>query len=335
MKRLYRLYKLLNRNSPLFSAKLSLYLCVFIAIGGIGLGAYEDSITILTNGLIALADIFSSLIFFTAINNSIKSPDIIFNYGYGKYESLGIVISSVITLSLSSFTIYKVVNNFGSNEHIGNSLILIAFSVFISVSMLEMSRILKKASSKFHNPILKYDSDVWKNDFYMEIGIILSLLIGFVLSYLQLDKIARYVDSSVALFILGYALRTPIKHSKNAINQLLDRTLPENIQFELLGVIAENMHNFCEFKRIHTRQSGKDIFIELDVIMPYDYTLEQAYLAEKEIEKSFKKIYPTSIPRLYATPCIRDCHVNDKVNCPVKIALNKKISKKMHNLIIL
>ena len=33
----------------------------------------------------------------------------------------------------------------------------------------------------------------------------------------------------------------------------------------------------CEFKQVHTRQSGKDIFVEIDIIMPFDATIDTKF----------------------------------------------------------
>ena len=84
----------------------------------------------------------------------------------------------------------------------------------------------------------------------------------------------------------------------------------------------------CEFKTVHTRQSGKDIFIELDIIMPYDYTLEEKFELEKDLKKEIMKKFPTSIPILYVVPCKRDCIYQGKRQCPVKIADSKRNKQK-------
>ncbi len=74
-------------NSPRLSAVVSMVACVILALSGIALGFLEDSLAIRTNGLVAAIDVINSIILVAAINRSIRTPDYIFNYGYGKYES--------------------------------------------------------------------------------------------------------------------------------------------------------------------------------------------------------------------------------------------------------
>ncbi len=83
-----------NRNSPLFVARLSFLVSVLIALMTFLLGWLEDSLFYKANGLIALTDIVNSAILLTAVAHSNREPDSFFNYGYGKYESFGIFVSS-------------------------------------------------------------------------------------------------------------------------------------------------------------------------------------------------------------------------------------------------
>jgi divalent metal cation (Fe/Co/Zn/Cd) transporter len=76
----------------------------------------------------------------------------------------------------------------------------------------------------------------------------------------------------------------------------------------------------CEFKSVHTRQSGKDIFIEIDLVMPYDYRLEELYTLESTILDKLHGSFPTAIPRVYVTPCDRSCDHSTGTTCPVKRA---------------
>jgi divalent metal cation (Fe/Co/Zn/Cd) transporter len=177
-------------------------------------------------------------------------------------------------------------------------------------------------------PLLDYDADAWRNDSYIEFGVIINLIIGAFLGHYNLEKYATYIDSSAAIILVIFCLKVPLTHGKDALNQLLDRTLPESMQFDIIAVIAENINRMCEFKSTSTRRSGKDIFIEIDVVMPYDFTLEEAFKLEEDIHTSIKEKYPTALPRLYATPCQKDCIYDNSSHCPVKLALNSRNDNK-------
>ncbi|MBI5324095.1 MAG: cation diffusion facilitator family transporter [Ignavibacteriae bacterium] len=316
--------KYFDKSSAVFPSRISLIICTLLAIAGILIGVLENSLSVTANGLIAATEILSSILFLSAIKQSIRAPDYVFNYGYGKYESMAILAGTTLLSLLLIYTIIEAVKDFGNPYPVKNYFILISYSLLSFIILRKTAGFLRNSSKKFQMPLLEYDADVWKTDSLIELGVLVNLALGAVFSYFNYKIVGKYIDSATAVLLLSYSLKIQVTHGKSAVNQLLDHTLPENIQFDIISVIAENINRFCEFKKVHTRQSGKDIFIEIDVIMPLDFTLEDAYQLEKDFTTSLIKKYPTAIPRLYVTPCPKDCIHDGKSSCPVKIAMESK-----------
>jgi cation diffusion facilitator family transporter len=315
---------LFNRSTPLFATRISFLICLALAVFGILIGLSEGSLAVQTNGLIAAIDVLNSLLFIAAINQSIRQPDYVFNYGYGKYESLAVLSSAILLIVILVYTLIEAISDFGSPKPMGNHNVLLLLSGGSFICMVFMAKYLKKTAKRFHIPMIEYDSALWLTDSYFEIGVFINLLSGKLLTAFGYDSLAKIIDSSSAIILIFIALYVPMKHGKDALDQLLDRTLPEQIQFDIIAVIAENFNRMCEFKTVHTRKSGKDIFIELDIVMPYDFTLEQIHSLEKDIQSSLTTKYPTSYVRLYFTPCGRDCLHYGKDTCPIKAANKMK-----------
>ena len=179
-------------------------------------------------------------------------------------------------------------------------------------------RIQKRSAKKYGMPILEYDASLWKTDSYIELLVLVNLLVGFALQYFDARYIGLMVDSGVAIALTMFALIVPLQGSKNALNQLLDRTISDEVQMKFLSVITKNHKNICEFKAIHTRQSGKDIFVELDIVLPYDETMEYKDTLEKKIASEIKQINSNTVPRVYAVACNGKCIKDENIrNCPI------------------
>lgn len=306
-------------KSPIFTARLSMLISALLSIWGITLGVREGSLAVQTNGFLSAVDILYSFIFIAAVRQSMRNPDYTFNYGYGKYESLFLLGAGSMLTGLLGFTLYDTILHYGdSTKLVGNRLLLIGFSVASALIMLVMHNLQYKAAKKYKLPALEFDAKMWRVDTIVEFGVIINLIIGYILENSDYSVFAKYIDSSTAIVLVAYALIFPIKGAKSAFNQLLDRTVDDEIQFNILATVVDNINNFCEFKSLHTRQSGKDLFIELDVVMPYDFTIEQKFDLEKKMRDSIKAKYPNSIPRMYVVPCEKDCIIDGKCKCPVK-----------------
>ncbi|TNE32424.1 cation diffusion facilitator family transporter [bacterium] len=305
-------------DSPVFTTRISLLLTIFISIFGISLGVIEDSLAVKTNGIISALDILNSFLFLNAVNMSVRNPDYIFNYGYGKYESISILGSSILLLLVLGYTSIEAISNFGKTG-IGNSnyTILMIFSTVSFILMRYVYKVQKKSSRKYKMPILEYDALLWKTDSYIEIFVLINLVVGLLLQILGYRYIGLIVDSGVAILLTVLALKVPLKGSMDALNQLMDRTVSDDVQMRLLSVVTRNHKNICEFKAIHTRQSGKDIFVELDIILPYDETMKYKDDLEKKIANEIKAINPNTVPRVYAIACDGICLVENQRNCPI------------------
>lgn len=314
--------KLIDLNSPVFVSKLSLFVCILLSVFGILLGTSERSLAVQINGLIALVDVINALFFLSAVRHSVKMPDLFYNYGYGKYESLSVLVGATLLILITALALYETVMMLGEKTVESNYTLLLSFSAFSFILMYLMSRFQQRAAEKHKMPILEYDSKVWKNDSFLELGIVANLMAGAILFRQGFGNYADMLDSVTAVVLLAFALKVPIKYGRKALDELLDRTLPEEFQYDILACIVDNISKMCEYRGVHTRKAGRDIFIEVDVIMPYDITLEEAFQTEKAIQNSITEKYPTSILRLYVMPCSRDCVYHGKNNCPVKKSLN-------------
>lgn len=317
-----RIRWLFARSSPLLAVRIGVGISVVFAIVGIFLGATRDSLAVEINGLITAIDVVNSLLFLTALRQSVKSADTQFNYGYGKYESLGVLSSSLLLSLVLGYFLLEVVLRMLSPEPVlpnTEHFTLLLFSSFAAAILIGMARWQRANARRFGMPMLDYDADVWRVDSYMELGVVANLVLGWVLSLAGWSSVATFIDAITAVLLLIYALYVPLKHSKEAIDQLLDKTLPEEVKLFIIGVVAEHISQICEYRALHTRRSGKDIFIELDVVLPYDHNLEQAFEVESSMRAAILQRYPNAVVRLYAVPCSHDCELSGTRFCPAHL----------------
>lgn len=321
-----KLRKLLDRKTPAFASRVSVVACLGLGVLGVLLGNLEDSLAVQASGLVSAVDILNSLLFVTAVKQSLRSPDVIHNYGYGKFESLAILASSLLLSVVFLYTLSEAVINFGNGTVINNYPLLLLYSSAAFFLMRRMVALNRRYAKTFHMPMLSYDADLWRVDSYLELGVLANLVVGFALQHLGMEGASKVLDSATAVGLLAFSVKIPLSHAKDALDQLLDRTLPEEVQLTIIGVIAENISRICEFKNVHTRRSGKDMFIELDVVLPFDYSLEMAFEVENDVKKAITSHYPNAIVRLYVVPCNHDCIRDGQRFCPVHVRKEKNQS---------
>lgn len=313
-----RLSRFFQRNTPVYASTLSLTACVVLAVGSLLIGLVQRSLLVQTNGLLALVDIGNSLLFLAAVDRSTRSADLAFNYGYGKYESLAVLVSANLLVVMTIFTLLNSISMFEHPPEHSNTMLLGGWAALSFVIMRNTARRLERYARRFHQPMLEYDAALWRVDSIIEIAVVVGIAINGIAQIAGWYRAAVIIDGTLSVGLVLFTLKTPLQHGRQAFRQLLDRTLPDNMQYEILAVIAANTNRMCEFTSVHTRQSGRDIFIEIDLIMPYDYSLEELYALEEDMIEGLRTRFPTAIPRVYVQPCDRSCNLPAGTTCPVK-----------------
>lgn len=322
--------KLRARNAPLYISKVSILVFILTAVIFLSLGFALNILMFQAVAVILFIESICNFLQYRALKLSLRKPDYVFNYGYGKYESLSIFLSTIFN---SVYLLYLFIISFSYSTHIKivdfeglliGILILVILLIFIRLSVVQ-----KKQSQTYQIESLKSLRRRLKDLTIFIFSILVAFIIHFILLKLTNILYVLIFDYTYSILLIIINLKTPLSRVRNALDQLMDKNLPEYIQYDLIGIIAENLHRMCKFNTMHTRQSGNDLFIELDIILPWDYSIEQKYDLEKDIKSAILLKYPNSIIRLYVLPCDKECiDDNGCSNCPIKKKKSAKHEQK-------
>lgn len=293
---------------------------LFLSLGNIVFGVYLGQIFMIALGLSLIVLFAYILTLFFAESNKNKNPYYIFNYGYIKYESLFIIIHLFLSIFIAFiiFSYYVTMNKKNVIANIDNQLYTLIVIFFSSLIVIFLKKIFDKNLQTLKNVDLYFNYIIWKNVIILNFLSFISLCFTILFYQSNNSKFSNYLDYTLTILILAYNFITPIKNLNFAFNHLLEKTADDEKQFNILAVIVENIKNYCEFRSLYVRTAGKKLFIEIDIVLPYDYTIEQKYALERKFEEQIKAIYPNSITRLYVIPCSMECLRDGKFTCPIK-----------------
>lgn len=308
-----------KKDHPVYaSANALLYFSIF-SLFFLTLNLLIHNLIILSLTFITFINIFCSYFFYKAFSNNIREPDYVFNYGYGKYESLSIFLSAIFYLIALIYLIFFGIRNI----RIGSASIEIDIfaNILLLIYTIVIYYVYKTQKSNYQR--IRYQNLQINYKYYKKLTLVsISYFVLFssskILEYYEMNIVANVIESTTAIVGVTILLIKPLTEFKNAFDQLVDKNLPEHIQFDLIGVVAENLHRMCRFNTMHTRQSGNEKFIELDIVLPYNYSIDDKYKLENDLKEAILKKHPDSIFRLYVVPCDKDCEFKDGNKCPIK-----------------
>ena len=277
-------------------------------------GFLGRSSAMIADAVHSFSDFITDVIVLLFVKVSNKPADKDHAYGHGKYETLASTVVGCILLAVGimlayegGVKIYRVIQ--GEILPCPDKIAL--WAALASIALKELTyqftvRVGKKVNSQ------AVIANAWhhRSDALSSIGTGLGIGGAILLGdkWTVLDPIAAVL---VSIFIIIAA----VKIIKQALDELLEKSLDETVQNEIKAIIAEDK-DVSELHHLRTRRVGNHYAIEMHLRMPGATTLYEAHAHSMQLELKLKQrfgahthvgihIEPTKINGQYSSP--EDC----------------------------
>ena len=265
-------------------AKVTLLIFKFVA------GIISNSAAMIADAVHSLSDFITDVVVIVFVKISSKPQDKSHDYGHGKFETLATLIIGIALLFIGLMILYNGVSATYRCIWLGEELHrpgMIAFWAAI------FSIILKEAVYQytvFKGRNLNSQAviaNAWhhRSDAFSSIGTAVGIGGAIFLGdkWVVLDPIAAIV---VSVFIINVSLKIIIK----SINELLEKSLPDEIENEIIKV-AESFDMVKDVHDLRTRRIGNNIAIEMHLLMDGNLSLQCTHNTTELIESELRKKY--------------------------------------------
>ncbi len=265
-------------------ANVTLLIFKFVA------GIISNSAAMIADAVHSLSDFITDVVVIVFVKISSKPQDKSHDYGHGKFETLATLIIGIALLFIGLMILYKGVSATYRCIWLGEELHrpgMIAFWAAI------FSIILKEAVYQytvFKGKNLNSQAviaNAWhhRSDAFSSIGTAVGIGGAIFLGdkWVVLDPIAAIV---VSVFIINVSLKIIIK----SINELLEKSLPDEIENEIIKV-AESFDMVKDVHDLRTRRIGNNIAIEMHLLMDGNLSLQCTHNTTELIEAELRKKY--------------------------------------------
>jgi len=266
---------------------------------------------------ISLVGLIVSIILYYSIKLSTQPADLVHNYGYGKVENVcegmeGVVLIG-IALAMSS---QALVGLFHPNPI---KLPWVGFSTSVVNVLINFGGAfyIFKMAKRSGSPAIYAEGVHFKLEGFISGMIAIAFIVGMALHAKGLDALARHADPLTALIVSIAVIIPSCKLAKNSFFKLLDATVEEDSQMEILKQIARHIDKFCDFRELKTRTAGRKKFIEFKIIVPEDISFRMGHEIVSNIEKDIQGNIPYCEVNIKLEPCDKDCKFSRKgQRCP-------------------
>lgn len=254
---------------------------------------YTGSVSILAALVDSLVDIAASLTNLLVIRYSLQPADEDHAFGHGKAESLAALAQSMFISGSALFLLLTGIQNLVRPEEMRQPLVgivvtVVALACTLLLVTFQRWVVRKTRSQAVRADMMHYQSDVLMNG---------AILIALVLSWYGWHR----ADSLFALGIGIYILYSALRMCYEAVQSLLDKTLPEEERQTIIDIVkawpsVRGAHD------LRTRQSGPTRFIQIHLEMEDALPLAEAHQIADEVEQAILSRFPDSDVIIHQDP---------------------------------
>jgi cation diffusion facilitator family transporter len=260
----------------------------------VAIGLAANSLAIVSDGLHALLDVVTTLVFFWAVREAAKPPDEEHMYGHEKFESIGGFVGGLalaaVALLLIVEAVLKIVHGQGINsklEYAG----FIALGYTFCVDLFRVRTFLK---------VRKSESSTMKVAFYHSVADMSSTAIaflGFGLATLGFN----YADSISSMILGGLLTYLSVRLVWNGVMELTDsisKDVADMVRHEIVGT-----QGVCRLDALKIRKVAEKTFVNAIIEVPDYLDFEESHSLTTRIESDLKKQFGDCEVMIHAEPC--------------------------------
>jgi cation diffusion facilitator family transporter len=269
------------------------WLSIAAALATIALKSYAyyltGSVGLLSDAMESVVNLVAAILALIALWIASRPADENHHFGHGKVEYFSAGAEGVMIFIAAMLIIVSAVNRLMNPQPleslgIGLAITLVATAINGVVGVLVL-----RAGRRHRSITLVADGKHLLTDVWTSAGVIIGVGLVALTGWLPLDSI---VAIGVALNILwtGFGL---VRHS---LNGLMDRALPRDqealVHDSLRDIAAQYSPGEIAFHAIATRESGRQRFVSMHVLVPGDWTVTQGHDLLEHVESSIVAVLP-------------------------------------------
>lgn len=251
-------------------------------------GIFGRSSVLISDAINSIGDMATNVVVYVSAIFSRKEKDDEHPYGHEKYDSI-IAIFLGIAIAITAFEVGKaavvkfidlVFNDVAIATPAWYTLVAALLTILVKEVLF---RITIKDAKKAKSSALTAQAWDHRSDTIASFGASIGIL-GAMLGIGFLDPVASFI---IALFIL----RLGIKIIASGVSQVVDQAADESVE-QAIRKIVESYPDVCEIDMIKTRQFGLKLYVDLEICLDYNMTLEEAHEIAESIHDQIEDEIP-------------------------------------------
>ena len=216
-----------------------------------------------------------------------------YDYGMGKIDAFGSLVSATILflglIAILAGSINSIINPSSPSSILFFAILIKVVNVIIDIYLLNKQY---KVAKKGRSPMVESALIFLKKDLLTDLVVLITVAVAYIFRDVP---IIVYFEPIVCILCVIYVAVLNVKQIRKSVSNLLDKTLDEKTQMQIINCVTKIWADIDEFKGVRTRRSSHIIFIDLLVSFDDDKQYSEIYKVYEEFEQAVKEVLPDSI----------------------------------------
>lgn len=271
-------------GSPLLTAVV-----VTLILGGVKLAGalLTGSTAVLASAADSLADGAVSGFNLWMMGQAARPADEGHPYGHGKAEALASLAQALVlgglVFAIGQGAVQQLVGA-GAQTPV-MALPALGVMVFSMAGSLGISTFLTRAADRTGSLVLRSDAVHYRMDLYSGAAVMAGLVVTAATGEVRADAVA-------SLLVCGLMARDVVKLLRDAVDELMDRQLPDEERAVVEGVLTGFAPRIVNWHDLRTRRAGPSRFVQVHLVLAGDMRLIDAHALAHEIERAVEDALP-------------------------------------------
>ena len=255
---------------------------------------------LLSGSMLLVTDIFeyakgitASLIAWHILRRILRGDVVEYDYGPGKLEALGGLLASLVILSGLIGTAVMSIQRMLDPKELPTGFTLLG--VLIQVVGIGLNGWLWHKNARIaeasRSPLLEAQWRTNRADVFSNIGVLTALVLTILLRSFSW---AVYIDPVCALIFIIYASAAFLPLLRRSLDDILDKTLEEDLQMKILRRLTEHYEEYETFHGVQSRRAGSSMFVDIGLGFHPDKTVGEVLDAVNQIRLEVSSDIPGS-----------------------------------------
>ena len=288
------------KNSLTRYAWLSVGTAVFTIFLKMGAYLLTDSVGLLSDALEGFINLAAAAVVLFTLRLVERPPDKSHEYGHDKAEYFSSGIEGTLILIASAGILWTAWNRFLDPKPIEQAAIGLTVAIVAAGINLIVGQTLLRVGKSHDSITLEADGQHLMSDVWTSLAVVVGVAAAAVTGYQRLDPlIAMLVGVSI-----GWE---GIKIFRRSVQGLMDSTIAPEEREQVVAILSSHEERGYKWHALRSRQSGGRRFISVHLLVPGDWSVQQAHdlseLLEAEVSQAinratlFTHVEPKEDPR--------------------------------------